>query len=545
MKLFIIIFLLLISRIVSLASEWEFNNKLNTGQIIPLVCFDDGMCVAVVQQTGLIELYHSYDNGKNWSLTYRADPMNEEPKYLLNVRDFSAPDKDNYFAIFSEGKYVTKSTDRGKSFKKILLAEDADPIDIFMLDSLRGIIADTKWVDDTFYHYIYITEDGWESFSIADTILIRGEIYSIDKVNDETLGFYVLAKTGNIFTKQYVNFNIKTHKWERLFDFKVDTTYLSFYDLDIVNDSIAFLVGSELLGIAHYQSDVIYRTKDGGKNWIPVLDKIVEPKFGLQSIKFYDELNGVAVGQYGKIVMTNDGGNTWNYHPLPQQMIDEAPLTMRIDWAGKKPVVGTWDSNIYKYEGLFFKFQPIPTSIQLRTPIHGSQQKSEEINFEWEPSSQLDSYHFQIAEDNNFQNIFYQGTLKSNQLTLNDFKYLTSYFWRVGLRHNKKMIWSHTWNFTTLNNVSVSESNSVSFIHPNPASEYIEIAVDINPTVNRRVDEGSEVKIFNLLGECVIELADVQHLGDVGHLQRVDISHLSRGVYYLRIGNQTQMFVKM
>ncbi|MBS3999266.1 MAG: hypothetical protein KGZ71_02155, partial [Desulfobulbaceae bacterium] len=404
MKLLIIIFLLLISRIVSLASEWEFNDKLNTGQINPLVCFDDGMCVAVVQQTGLIELYHSYDNGKNWSLTYRADPMNVEPKYLLNVRDFSAPDKDNYFAIFSEGKYVTKSTDRGKSFKKYLLAEDADPFRIFMLDSLRGIIYVIRTTPPSL-GYIYFTSDGWESFSIVDTSIF-GTINCIDKVNEETLGFYVLASDGEIFTKQYINFNIKTQKWERLFDFKVDTTYLGFRELDIVNDSVAFLVGSELLGIAHYRSDVIYRTRDGGKNWLAVLDTIVEPKFGLQSIKFYDELNGVAVGQNGKIVMTNDGGNTWNYHPLPQQMIDEAPLTMRIDWAGKKPVVGTWYGNIYKYEGMFFKFQPIPESIRLTTPVHGSQQKSEEINFEWEPSSQLDSYHFQIAEDNNFQNIF-------------------------------------------------------------------------------------------------------------------------------------------
>jgi hypothetical protein len=55
----------------------------------------------------------------------------------------------------------------------------------------------------------------------------------------------------------------------------------------------------------------------------------------------------------------------------------------------------------------------------------------------------------------------------------------------------------------------------------------------------------SDIKIFNTLGECVIELADVQHLGDVGHLQRIDISHLPTGVYYLRVGYRTQMFVKV
>ncbi len=36
---------------------------------------------------------------------------------------------------------------------------------------------------------------------------------------------------------------------------------------------------------------------------------------------------------------------------------------------------------------------------------------------------------------------------------------------------------------------------------------------------NRGDDESAKIKIFNMLGECVIELADVQHLGDVGHLK--------------------------
>jgi hypothetical protein len=78
-------------------------------------------------------------------------------------------------------------------------------------------------------------------------------------------------------------------------------------------------------------------------------------------------------------------------------------------------------------------------------------------------------------------------------------------------------------------------------IYPNPASEYIEINAAINPTVNRRVDEGSEVKIYNTLGECVITV-ETRHAVS---LQRIDVSHLPRGVYYIRIGKQTQMFVKV
>ncbi|MCO5252724.1 MAG: T9SS type A sorting domain-containing protein [Candidatus Kapabacteria bacterium] len=91
--------------------------------------------------------------------------------------------------------------------------------------------------------------------------------------------------------------------------------------------------------------------------------------------------------------------------------------------------------------------------------------------------------------------------------------------------------------------------NPVDFsIFPNPATEYIEISSHtINPTVNRRVDEGSEIKIYNTLGECVRNLTPPAHpsTGSGSGNLRVDISHLPRGVYYLRIGSRTRMFVKM
>jgi hypothetical protein len=96
-------------------------------------------------------------------------------------------------------------------------------------------------------------------------------------------------------------------------------------------------------------------------------------------------------------------------------------------------------------------------------------------------------------------------------------------------------------NLTVTPTTDVTDIRLELAIHPNPATEYIEIAVDINPTVNRRVDEGSEIKIFNTLGECVMTV-ETRHAVS---LQRIDISHLPRGVYYLRIGSRTQMFVKM
>ena len=100
-----------------------------------------------------------------------------------------------------------------------------------------------------------------------------------------------------------------------------------------------------------------------------------------------------------------------------------------------------------------------------------------------------------------------------------------------------------------LNTTSVNLRNPIlnTFaIFPNPATEYIEIAVDVNPTVNRRVDEGAEIKIFNTLGECVMTAPTaLPSTGSGSGNFRIDVSHLPRGLYYVRIGNRTQMFVKM
>ncbi|MCO5251183.1 MAG: C25 family cysteine peptidase [Candidatus Kapabacteria bacterium] len=77
-------------------------------------------------------------------------------------------------------------------------------------------------------------------------------------------------------------------------------------------------------------------------------------------------------------------------------------------------------------------------------------------------------------------------------------------------------------------------------ISPNPASDYIEISSSsINPTVNRRVDESSDIKIFNTLGECVVTV-ETRHAVS---LQRIDVSHLPVGLYIIKIGNFVEKFM--
>ncbi len=81
-------------------------------------------------------------------------------------------------------------------------------------------------------------------------------------------------------------------------------------------------------------------------------------------------------------------------------------------------------------------------------------------------------------------------------------------------------------------------------ISPNPASEYIEINLDRCATLSKcGTSKNVDIKIFNTFGELVI--SDVLHLGDVGHLKRIDISDLSVGLYFVYLSGKVIKFVKI
>jgi hypothetical protein len=73
-------------------------------------------------------------------------------------------------------------------------------------------------------------------------------------------------------------------------------------------------------------------------------------------------------------------------------------------------------------------------------------------------------------------------------------------------------------------------------ISPNPATDYI----DIKPSEGCQPSESSEIRIFNTLGEIVLQVEQTP-----SSVQRIDISNISSGIYFIKIGNRVEKFVKM
>ena len=81
-------------------------------------------------------------------------------------------------------------------------------------------------------------------------------------------------------------------------------------------------------------------------------------------------------------------------------------------------------------------------------------------------------------------------------------------------------------------NTSVNEAENVALfsIYPNPAKDYMFV----------QPSEGSDIEIFNILGEKALKVEQTPT-----SVQRIDISNLSPGMYFIKIGNRVEKFVKM
>jgi hypothetical protein len=73
-------------------------------------------------------------------------------------------------------------------------------------------------------------------------------------------------------------------------------------------------------------------------------------------------------------------------------------------------------------------------------------------------------------------------------------------------------------------------------ISPNPATDYIEI----NTSEVLKTSEVNDIQIFDMLGVIVLKVEQASP-----SVQKINISNLSPGIYFIKIGNRVEKFVKM
>lgn len=348
MKKLILLFIVLSTNLVS-QNIWEERLNLRgtpEESVIKNLEVVDSNTIYFTSTKGLPNyLYKSTNQGISWEL------VNDLYKYDAHgINDIEVIDSEIYLA-FGKG-VILKSTNSGESFEKFEVSYKNSIEDIFMLDNNIGFV--------NMPLYKFYTTDSWSSnnessfpflFNMFHPKKFKNNIYSVIlKINDDlvTTDGYRFAKLNTISNKIEIN----------------DFTHFGISDLEIINDSIFYLCGYKNNIKGGSCHDAVFKSTDAGKTWKPILDlytnrnKFNLPPYGLQDIAFKNDSVGISVGQFGKILYTYDGGNSWYYENNLPKIIDSlSPPTMRVTYAGDRAIIADFTGAIHilKEDNLFPK----------------------------------------------------------------------------------------------------------------------------------------------------------------------------------------------
>jgi photosystem II stability/assembly factor-like uncharacterized protein len=137
---------------------------------------------------------------------------------------------------------------------------------------------------------------------------------------------------------------------------------------------------------------------------------------------------------------------------------------------------------------------------------------------------------------------FVYSTINGGLSWQEDLKFNNSKFYDFAISNNNKL-WIRGNNSllyfkdikTSIN--EKSEQFGTININPNPASDYI--TIQIQPSEGLEPTEGYKVQVFDMLGIEVVQLPLIE-----GN-NRIDISNLPPGFYFIKIGDRVEKFVKM
>lgn len=323
---------------------WEVRLDLNgTPEETIIKKFDvvDTNNIYIITTRGLTNyLFKSSDNGNNWIL------INDLTKYNVEAsRDIEVFDSLIYIS-FGNG-IILKSNDYGESFEKIELEYKKTIDDLIMFDEKIGFA--NMPLDK------YSTLNGWKT-SKKMSFPFYLNLKSPKKHKDKLIYSIIFNFGDEIFSDPVYQF-AKIDIANETIDSK-DIFRMTYNDLEILNDSVFYLCGKKNGITGGSGHDAVFKSTDSGKTWRTILDlysyntKIPnQHPFGLQDIAFKNDSVGIAVGQFGKIVYTYDGGESWIYELNLPKIIDSlSPPTMLVTYAGDRAIIGDFTGAIHTLE---------------------------------------------------------------------------------------------------------------------------------------------------------------------------------------------------
>ncbi len=306
---------------------------------------------------------------------------------------------------------------------------DSNLYDVFMIDN-NNCIAVGQWGE------IYKSTDGgvnWSQQTEFTTNYTLTGVFFTDEQHGIAVGSStVLLKTtdGGITWREYPGYGGS------------EGIYFA--------DSITGTIVSEV---------TIYKTTDGGLSWFMQKSLPHDEAYQLTNVSFLDKNNGVVAGfknnwpnYKGVIFKTTNGGINWIEQTLNQTanslyLTDVSFITLDtiIAVGNSGTIVKTTNGGVTWEVLTQIQEEPV-----LYLPSNGSLDVEHKINFSWQDKD-ADFYHLQIGLDSNFNSLVFDDSLITvNENILEIFSDNTSYFWRVRSKiDNVFWAWSDVFRFTT------------------------------------------------------------------------------------------------
>lgn len=450
----------------NLMSQIEWTQHRNYIEELEYIkCIDSNNCFCLGHLEGRFKrIVRTTNGGFTWSLVYE-DPYDITAPIPYVVYCLAYP-ADKHIYISSDNAIIFRSKDDFLTFDTVRLKPlqyegknpDSEVIrSLSMADSSVGIAGSPK--------FIFITTDGWNTFEeinkSINNIIPQGYgavygngygnlVYAFDK--DNFLVYVVFFK--QVSQTEYLhNSGVakttdrgKTWHFFSIRDTKTPTQekygFNTFFFIDKLN---GWAVGNRRFSSEPTGKSIIYKTTDGGFEWVLKYSDPDKVNTNLLDIAFRDNKNGIAVGKWASVLTTSDGGETWVNETKANHDTQNARVVQKITFVGNTPLLSTYSDGI----------------------------------------------------------------------------------------------WRGTYPVSVIDN---QEQTQIA-IYPNPASDYIEINLnnEASPIAS------GKVKIFDVLGIEVGQSSLILNDNQAGmpKLLRIDISHLTAGMYYIRIRDKVEKFMKM
>ncbi len=335
-------------------SHWLQENR-------PIVCLDSTDCINLGEWDNKKMILRSTDGGFTWKTLYWED-WDPQINYFLSGVNISYPAK-NHIYISCNRMTILRTKDNFKTLDTIVLPSKYTNDGYY--NYIRSItMLDTLFGTASTLGYVYLTRDGWKTYeelSRFDELkpdsnynLSYGRPYGSQVYLFDSLNFFIylniskrtgettsIRRTGIVRTndggKSWYFFELCNSKESGDLEIGID-------DFFFINQKVGFALGDDNL-----DRSLIYKTTDGGLTWLKKFEDELGESTNLLEIAFSDEMNGIAVGKFGEVRTTYDGGETWVNETFAKDYDERMERIVQfVAYAGNSPIISTFTGGIWR-----------------------------------------------------------------------------------------------------------------------------------------------------------------------------------------------------